>query len=81
MNKLTDWKAIKSERNEIQLQLTFSNPIYVAKAVIPSKIKICFGDGLLFQSAGFSTSLEKGTCKEMELQPQLGTDEGTKLMI
>jgi hypothetical protein len=80
-NKLTEWKAIKSDKNEIQVQLTFSNPIYVAMKRKNCRIKICFGDGLLFKSAGFSTSIEKGTCKEEVLYPQLGTDAGSKAMI
>jgi hypothetical protein len=80
-NKLTDWIAIKSERNEIQIQLTFSFPIYVGMKRKNCRIKICFGDGLLFKSAGFSTSIEKGTCKKVVLYPQLGVDKGSKAMI
>ena len=49
-------------------------------AVVPCTIRICFGSANLFKSAGFSTSLEKGTCKEQRLVPQLGDDGGTKLM-
>jgi hypothetical protein len=45
------------------------------------RIKICFGDGLLFKNAGFSRSIEKETCKEEALYPQLGADEGSKAMI
>ena len=66
-NELIDWEAKKSEGDEIEIQLTFSHPIYVAKASLPCDVKICFGDGQLFRSAGFSTVLEEDTCEEMRL--------------
>jgi hypothetical protein len=50
-------------------------------AELPCNIKICFGNGSLFKSAGFETALEEGICKEMRLQPQLGDDVTTKVVI
>jgi hypothetical protein len=53
----------------------------VAMSGFPCTIKICFGDGSLFKSAGFLTTLEKDTCKEERLLPMLGDDELTKKII
>jgi hypothetical protein len=50
-------------------------------AKIHCKIRICFHSSELFESAGFSTTLKKDTCKEKTLLPQIDTDSGTKTMV
>lgn len=45
----------------MEIQLEFSNPPYVSAADIKCQIKIQFGDGSLFKSAGFDVPLPEGT--------------------
>jgi hypothetical protein len=53
------------------IQLTFSNPIYVAAGESFCQIKVLFGDGTLFKSAGYGVQLEQNTEETKYLERQL----------
>jgi hypothetical protein len=68
-NKLVGWQAVKSEEKLLEVQLEFLDPIFVASAEVRCRVKVCFGDGSLFKSAGFAIPVKNKTCKIYELLP------------
>ena len=70
-SRLTDFKVTEAKDSEMFIQLTFSNPIYVAAGESFCQIKVHFGDGTLFKSAGYGVQLEQNTEETKYLERQL----------
>jgi hypothetical protein len=55
----------------MELQLTFSDPIWVSQNTKPCFVKIDFKDGLAFVSSGLSKPIPPLTVKRLKLKKQL----------
>jgi len=59
MNSLIAWRVETAVEDRMTLQLDFKDPLYVSQGPILCRIKVLFGDGSDFKSAGYSNSLKK----------------------
>jgi hypothetical protein len=66
-NKLTDWEVKSSKRAEMEIQLTFEDPLWVSQNTLPCFIEIDFKDGEAFKSAGSGKLLAPNTKKRLRL--------------
>lgn len=64
----------------MDIQLEFTNPVYVSTAEIKCQIEIVFGDGSLFKSAGFDVPLPEGTLKSSYLSKQMRNGSAEKAL-
>ena len=55
-NDLTSWKVVKAQKDQMEVQLKFSDPIFVSSAEIKCGLVVYFS-GKDFKSAGFGNKL------------------------
>ena len=44
-NKMTGWEVLSANNTELEIQLTFSYPIWVSQNIVPCFLELDFGDG------------------------------------
>jgi hypothetical protein len=64
----------------MEIQLTFTDPLWVSQNTLPCFIELDFGDGEAFKSKGFGVSLKKDTKKRVKLLQQLPVNGATKAL-
>jgi hypothetical protein len=64
-NKMTAWEVISATENKMEIQLTFSDSIWISQNVLPCFLELDFGDGQAFKSAGFGENLTENTVKRI----------------
>ena len=66
-NELEKWTLIKAKEKEMVIKLFFTKPVYVSSADIPCRLKLDFGDGATFKSAGYNIQLQADTTLTRDL--------------
>jgi len=64
-NRLVSWKILSAETYNMDLELTFEDPLWVSQNVLPCFVTLKFGDGKQFKGARFGQPLTPGTEKRI----------------